>query len=179
MNTDVNYPAPAPIYLSLGTNLGQRLNNLQCAVRGLVAAGLRLEAASGLYESAPWGVTDQPTFFNVALHMTTTLTPRQLLQQCQKTEVDCGRRPGLRWGPRLIDIDILLYADLEWDEPDLQIPHARLQQRYFMLAPLAEVYSKDQLPCGLSLARLLERNARQEVQRVMGPGWLTAEEVRR
>ena len=129
-------------YLGLGGNLGDRLAALTEALALLDAApGMRRIACSSVYETAPWGVTDQPRFLNLVAGFETTLSPADLLATCQSVESTVGRTATYRWGPRLIDVDILLYGDqvVDSSEPDLQIPHPRMTQRAFVLVPLAEI----------------------------------------
>ena len=126
------------VFLALGSNLGQRHKNLQQAV---VALGdfLTIQAVSPVYETAPWGKTDQPDFLNFCLQATTTLDPLSLLTSCKTAETQLGRTPSEHWGPRLIDIDIIFYNDLVLESEKLTIPHPRLSERAFVLAPLADL----------------------------------------
>ena len=127
-------------HLGLGTNLGDRWTNLREALRLLSSSpGLRLLRCSQAYETEPWGVTEQPRFLNCVAEVAATLEPEALLTRCQAVEQEVGRVPGPRWGPRLIDVDILLYGSQVVDLPDLEIPHPRLHLRAFALVPLAEV----------------------------------------
>ncbi len=126
------------VYLSLGSNLGDREQNLRGAVAAL-KQHLEVEAVSSWYETEPVGITDQPGFLNLALAAATRLDPPELLGLAKRIEEQIGRRPTYRWGPRLIDIDILLYADRVVEGPDLTIPHRELAHRAFVLVPLAEV----------------------------------------
>jgi dihydropteroate synthase/2-amino-4-hydroxy-6-hydroxymethyldihydropteridine diphosphokinase len=126
-------------YLSLGSNLGDRLQNLRDAVAALERAGVLLLDLSPVYETAPWGLTDQPPFLNMAVAARTSLEPRALLRLLQQIERDLGRLPAERWGPRLIDIDLLFYDDLVIEEADLVVPHPRLHERAFVLVPLVEI----------------------------------------
>lgn len=126
------------VYLSLGSNLGDREQNLRAAVAALKQQ-LEVEAVSSWYETEPVGNIDQPGFLNLALVATTSLDPPELLGLAKRIEEQIGRRPTYRWGPRLIDIDILLYADRVVEGPDLTIPHRELAHRAFVLVPLAEV----------------------------------------
>ncbi|MEW5986242.1 MAG: 2-amino-4-hydroxy-6-hydroxymethyldihydropteridine diphosphokinase [Chloroflexota bacterium] len=128
----------ARIYLSLGTNMGDRLTHLRRAAQGLQSI-VTVEAVSPIYETKPWGLADQPDFLNLCVAATTTLAPRPLLAALKNLEVQLGRRPGLRWGPRQIDIDILFYDDLIVQEEGLTIPHPHLAERAFVLAPLADI----------------------------------------
>ena len=126
------------VYLSLGTNLGSRHNNLQDAVDALgkVAA---IEAISPIYETAPWGLTDQPTFLNICLKAKTLLDPEALLITCQEIERQFGRVQLVKWGPRLIDIDLIYFNDQIVDDDNLIVPHPQIDQRAFVLAPLADI----------------------------------------
>ena len=127
-------------YLGLGTNLGDRRANLRDALRLLAAeAGLRLLRCSQVYETEPWGVTEQPRFLNCVAEVASTLEPEPLLARCKEVEERLGRVPGTRWGPRLIDVDILLYGAQVVELPHLEIPHPRLHLRAFALVPLAEL----------------------------------------
>jgi 2-amino-4-hydroxy-6-hydroxymethyldihydropteridine diphosphokinase len=129
---------PATIYLALGSNIGDRFVNLQAAIAALPDT-VTVLAQSPVYETPPWGFIDQPAFLNMALKGETTLGPLELLKQLKILETRLGRLPAVRWGPRLIDIDILFYADLVLDIPGLVIPHPRLQDRAFVLVPLANL----------------------------------------
>ena len=127
-------------YLGLGTNLGDRQKNLARAVKRLNAKpDLAVVRTSGIYETSPWGLTEQPDFLNMVAEITTSLSPQELLDRIKDLERELGRKHGPRFGPRLIDVDILLYGDLSLDEPELQIPHPQLHLRAFALAPLAEL----------------------------------------
>ena len=131
-------------HLGLGTNLGDRTGNLRKALELLTAqlsaqSGLRLLRCSQVYETEPWGVADQPPFLNCVAEISTTLDPEGLLAVCKEVERQMGRQPGLRWGPRPIDIDVLLFGDLIVRLPHLEIPHPRLHLRAFALIPLAEL----------------------------------------
>jgi len=126
------------VTLALGTNLGDRSANLRAALAGL-APDVNVLAESPVYETPPWGLTDQPAFLNMVVRGATALAPRALLARLKALETELGRRPGIRWGPRLIDLDILFYDDLVLDEPGLVVPHPRLQERAFVLVPLADV----------------------------------------
>jgi 2-amino-4-hydroxy-6-hydroxymethyldihydropteridine diphosphokinase len=140
-------------YLSLGSNLGDREGYLRSAAASLHAlprtSAVRL---SSVYETAPVGLTDQPAFLNMVVELRTRLTARELLRACQKIESELGRTRDLRWGPRTIDLDILLYGDLTCAEDDLQVPHPRMLEREFVLVPLAEIAPNLILPDGHSAA---------------------------
>ena len=127
-------------YLGLGTNMEDREANLGKALDLLSEeSGLRLLRRSRIYETEPWGVADQPRFLNSVAEVATRLAPETLLAVCKDVEGRIGRQPGIRWGPRLIDVDILLYGNLVVRLPHLEIPHPRLHIRAFALVPLAEL----------------------------------------
>ncbi len=126
------------IFLALGTNLGDRLANLRAALRSL-APDVEPVSVSRIFETPPWGFTAQPAFLNMAVQATTTLGPESLLRKLKQTEVELGREQTFRYGPRLIDLDILFYDDLILDTPGLVIPHPRLHERAFVLVPLADI----------------------------------------
>ncbi len=126
------------IYLGLGTNIGNRTANLQAALTGL-AGNLHVTAVSPIYETAPWGITDQPDFLNMCLTAETDLSPHELLALLKSLEKEIGRVPGERWGPRLIDIDLLFYANQIIDTEKLKLPHPELPERAFVLCPLADI----------------------------------------
>jgi 2-amino-4-hydroxy-6-hydroxymethyldihydropteridine diphosphokinase len=129
-------------YVGLGSNLGDREALVRRAAELIGAARL-----SSLYETEPWGYVDQPRFVNAAAEVETSLPPRQLLDFLLDVERRLGReRVGHRWGPRTIDLDLLLYGDAEVDEPGLQIPHPRLLEREFALRPLAELVPVQKIP---------------------------------
>ncbi len=127
-------------YLGLGSNLGDRQDNLAQALKGLDAGpNLTVLRTSGIYETDPWGLTEQPDFLNMAAEVSTALSPHELLVLVKSLERESGRVAGPRFGPRLIDVDILLYGNSVVDDPGLQIPHANLHLRAFALVPLAEL----------------------------------------
>jgi 2-amino-4-hydroxy-6-hydroxymethyldihydropteridine diphosphokinase len=125
------------LYLSLGTNLGNRLANLQNAIKSL-PPDVSPVVQSSIYESEPWGYSDQPAFLNQVISANTNLEPSALLAFLKDTEVRLGRQETFRFGPRLIDLDILFYDDLVLETPSLTIPHPRIAERAFILIPLAE-----------------------------------------
>jgi 2-amino-4-hydroxy-6-hydroxymethyldihydropteridine diphosphokinase len=127
------------VYIGIGSNVGEREENCLKAVRLLEENGVKITRRSALYETEPWGVTDQPRFINMAVASETDLSPRGLLLLLKRIEGDMGRRRGVKWGPRLIDLDILLYNDLVMEESDLAIPHPMMHRRHFVLKPLAEI----------------------------------------
>jgi BirA family transcriptional regulator, biotin operon repressor / biotin---[acetyl-CoA-carboxylase] ligase len=138
-------------YLSLGSNEGDRAGYLREAIRRLESSDVRVTGQSPVYESIPWGRTGQPTFLNQAVSVETTLDPRGLLDRVHVVEAALGRARAERWGPRTIDIDILLYDDATVHDPDLVIPHPELNARAFVLVPLAELAPGLQLPDGAAV----------------------------
>src|SRR5215211_5826641 len=126
------------VYFGLGSNLGDRAAQLAAAVRGLAVEGVAVRRCSPLYESAPVGPPDQPWYLNAVLEAVTSLAPRELLAAAKAVEAAVGRRPGRRWGPRVVDVDILLYGEQQLDERDpwLTIPHPQMWRRRFVLLPL-------------------------------------------
>jgi len=129
---------PHKIYLGLGSNLGDRQATLDAAVAAL-APSVRLLHRSAIYETAPWGYTDQPAFLNQVLEAETDFEPKDLLALLKATEKQLGRQTRFRNGPREIDIDILLIDDLVLNEDRLRVPHPGLHERAFILTPLADV----------------------------------------
>lgn len=125
-------------YLALGTNLGDRPGNLQAAIAALFPEVMVL-ASSPVYETQPWGLTDQPNFLNMVVSGKTHLAPLALLKYLKDLETQLGRVPSFRYGPRKIDIDILFYDDIIYKTPELIIPHPNLHERAFVLAPLADL----------------------------------------
>jgi 2-amino-4-hydroxy-6-hydroxymethyldihydropteridine diphosphokinase len=125
-------------YIGLGSNDGDPIANVEGGFGELTRVG-RMVRRSSLYRARPWGKTDQPDFVNAAALLETALAPRPLLEALKAAEIRLGRTPGERWGPRVIDLDILTYDDLEIDEPGLHVPHRGLYERAFVLVPLAEL----------------------------------------
>jgi 2-amino-4-hydroxy-6-hydroxymethyldihydropteridine diphosphokinase len=127
------------VYLGLGSNLGTRRRNLSAARRRLRERGVRILRQSTVMETEPWGVTDQPKFLNQVLEAEWDGTARQLLKIAKHIEREGGRRPARRWGPRAIDVDVLLFGDERVTMPDLVIPHPRIAERPFVLEALDEL----------------------------------------
>jgi 2-amino-4-hydroxy-6-hydroxymethyldihydropteridine diphosphokinase len=126
------------VYLALGTNLGDRMENLRRAIAAL-SPSVKVTALSSVYETPPWGYADQPAFLNMALAAETDLEPLALITFLKKLETELGRETTFRNGPRLIDMDILFYDDLVFNQDDLVIPHPRLHERAFVLVPLNDI----------------------------------------
>jgi 2-amino-4-hydroxy-6-hydroxymethyldihydropteridine diphosphokinase len=138
--------------IGIGSNVGDAAAAVRSAFVRLAELGT-VRARSPLYRSAPWGVTDQDPFVNAAAMLDTELRPRDLLAALKRIETEEGRVATYRWGPRVLDLDILTYGDQRVDEPDLIIPHPRLHERAFALVPLADIDARfaaqrDALPPG-------------------------------
>jgi 2-amino-4-hydroxy-6-hydroxymethyldihydropteridine diphosphokinase len=127
------------VYLGLGSNLGSRLRNLSGARRRLRERGFRILRQSRVIETEPWGVKDQPWFLNQVVEGEWLGTPRQLLRVAKEVEREGGRQATERWGPRVIDIDILMFGKERISRPDLVIPHPRIAERPFVQRSLAEL----------------------------------------
>jgi 2-amino-4-hydroxy-6-hydroxymethyldihydropteridine diphosphokinase len=152
------------VYLSLGANLGDRLDQLRQALRRLHSWG-SVEKVSPCYETKPVGYKDQPDFLNLACLFTTELLPHELLKNLKLAEQQMGRQPGFRNAPRPIDIDILLFDDLVLDSPELIIPHPRMSERAFVLAPLADIAPEMIHPVfHLAVGEMLQRADRQGIK---------------
>jgi len=127
-------------YVGLGANLGPREITLLRAVDLLAETeGVEVRAVSQLRETEPVGVVDQPLFLNGAVVLDTSLSPRELLHRLLEIERELGRVRDVRWGPRVVDLDLLVYGDRQINEPGLRVPHSRLHERRFALEPLAEL----------------------------------------
>lgn len=128
-------------YIGIGSNVGDRATFCRKVVDAIAAAtGINVTGVSSLYETAPVGGPPQRSFVNVVVRVETVLDPRELLEACKQIEHRLGREPSdIRWGPRVADLDILLYGNEKVSEPDLEIPHPRLKERRFALVPLLEI----------------------------------------
>ncbi len=158
--------------LGLGSNLGDRVRNLERALEGL-RRHVALEAVSSVYETEPVGVRDQPWFLNLVCVGTTRLVPTALLEFVHELEAELGRTRRERWGARTIDIDILAYDDRVVREAELEIPHPRMAERAFVLEPLAEIAPGWRHPelgrTALELREALAGGAAEEVRLYGGP----------
>ena len=131
---------PRAVYLSLGANLGNRRKTLREAVRRLGAAEhIKIHSVSSVYETEPWGKTDQPRFLNLAVALATTLAPEELLALTQGVENELGRVRHEHWGARTIDIDLLQFEGEQRNTPELTLPHPYMTERAFVIVPLAEI----------------------------------------
>ena len=126
------------VYLALGSNMGNRMNNLKAAISNLTPQ-MNVKQKSSVYETPPWGFTEQAAFLNQVVNAETYLKPEALLAHLKRLESALGRVPSFTNGPRLIDIDILFYDEMVIYTPPLVVPHPRLHERAFVLVPLAEI----------------------------------------
>lgn len=140
-------------YLGLGSNVGRRERNLSAARRRLRQKGARILRQSRVLETEPWGVTDQPRFLNQVVEVDWRGSPRSLLKVAKAVEREGGRRPTRRWGPRVIDVDILLFGTEHVDRPDLRIPHPRIAERSFVMEGLQELGAGGVIAPGIALRK--------------------------
>ncbi|MFI2380111.1 2-amino-4-hydroxy-6-hydroxymethyldihydropteridine diphosphokinase [Streptomyces sp. NPDC018964] len=163
---DTTLHNPKRAVVSLGANLGNRLETLQGAVDALEdTPGIRVKAVSPVYETEPWGVEpgSQPSYFNAVVVLKTTLPPSSLLERAHAVEEAFHRVRDERWGPRTLDVDIVSYADLHSDDPHLTLPHPRAHERAFVLAPWHDVDPEAELPGRGPVADLLDAVTREGV----------------
>lgn len=157
------------VLLSLGSNMGNRTVNLEVAVQALDRLeGVTVGAVSNTYETEAWGDPGQPGFLNLAVEIETAIEPLELLNAVKKIERDGGRRPAPHWGPRVLDIDIILWGAAVMSTPELTVPHSEFRNRAFVLRPLAEIAGHAVDPVsGLTVSELAARpEARGRVERV-------------
>lgn len=160
----------AIVYLGLGSNLGDRAQYLVRACQTLQQhPAITVQAVSSLYHTAPVGLTDQGWFLNAVAQLQTTLAPHALLAVTQATEQRLGRVPTVRWGPRVLDLDLLLYDAVQVQTPTLTIPHVALGERRFALVPLLELAPAAQLPSGVYLRDLLDALPAPDAVQWIGP----------
>jgi 2-amino-4-hydroxy-6-hydroxymethyldihydropteridine diphosphokinase len=156
------------VYLSLGSNVGDRTKNLRDAIAALRKAGINVTHISSMYETEPVDYLDQPWFVNLAVEAETELAPSALLEILRGIETQMGSKKLITKGPRLIDMDILLYGNEVIDTPELQVPHPRLHLRRFVLEPLAELAPNVRHPIsGLSVSEMLTRTPDKSAVRVV------------
>jgi 2-amino-4-hydroxy-6-hydroxymethyldihydropteridine diphosphokinase len=145
------------VFIALGSNLGDRSSNLEAALEALPPS-VRILLRSPIYETEPWGRTDQPVFLNQVIQAETDLPPQDLLVYLKRLEEQLGRQPTYQYGPRKIDLDILLYDDLVLETPTLTIPHPRMAERAFVLTPLADLAPDLIHPVlGITISEMLSR----------------------
>lgn len=162
------------VYLGLGSNLGNRLRNLQVGLR-LLAPAATVQEVSSLYESEPVGPTGQQPYWNAVAAVETGLPPRALLALLKRVERQVGRRPGSVWDSRPLDLDILLAGAIRLDEPGLTVPHPRLAERPFVLVPLADIAPHLAHPVlGRTVADLRAAIGDRGLRRIAGPEWVYA-----
>jgi 2-amino-4-hydroxy-6-hydroxymethyldihydropteridine diphosphokinase len=156
------------VYIALGTNLDDRPANLQAALLALPPEVDVVERSS-IYETPPWGVVEQPSFLNQVVRAETHLAPEELLVYLKQLEIRLGRQPAERYGPRLIDLDILFYDDQVLETDMLAIPHPRLRGRAFVLVPMAELAPNLVHPVlGMSITQLASEVDTQGIRKVNG-----------
>jgi 2-amino-4-hydroxy-6-hydroxymethyldihydropteridine diphosphokinase len=157
------------VYIGLGSNLGDRAENLRKARERIEASGVRIRRGSSLYETEPREMLDQPWFLNQAIEAETTLFPRQLLARLLRIEREMGRVRATPKGPRIIDLDILLFGNAVVHAAGLEIPHPRLSERRFVLEPLAELDPDLRPPRGRrTVQEMLAEVMDQPVRRFVG-----------
>ena len=161
-----------PAYVALGSNLADPIRQVQAAFAALDGLpGSQLIARSGLWRSRPMGPQDQPEFVNAVMGLLTTLGPRELLEAMQAIERNMGRTPPVeRWGPRVIDLDLVVYSDERRDEPGLTLPHPGLHQRNFVLYPLAEFAAELWVPGLARVCRLRDQVSPEGIERLAARG---------
>lgn len=157
-------------FVGLGGNMGDPVAQIKAALSALDRSPqTRLIRHSGFYRTPPWGITEQAEFVNAVAEIETALSPRQLLQALLRIEVEAGRVRGeQRWGPRLIDLDLLLYGDARIDEEDLHVPHPRMLGRAFVMVPLAELEPSLSLPDHGPVNELLDALDQSQCIRLSG-----------
>lgn len=144
------------ILLGLGSNLGEREKNLERALMLLEEDGsIWIDIVSSIYETTPFGVTDQPDFLNMAARVKTGLSPMDLLKKCLTVENEMGRIRTRHWGPRVIDIDLLVYHNIQMNQESLTLPHPGIANRPFVLIPLQDIAGQLALPEGREVAELI------------------------
>ena len=177
MSSEGNGPAPAGrprpaiggsrVTIALGSNLGNRLENLQGGIDALFdAPGLALVAVSPVYQTAPVGGPQQPDYLNAVLIATTTLPAHAVLERCQGVEAVFGRVRDQVWGPRTLDLDIIVYGDVVSDDPELTLPHPRAHERAFVLAPWHDIDPAAEVPGWGRVPDLLAKLGPADVRRL-------------
>jgi 2-amino-4-hydroxy-6-hydroxymethyldihydropteridine diphosphokinase len=155
------------VTIALGSNLGQRLENLQGGLDALFdAPGLALVAVSPVYQTAPVGGPQQPDYLNAVLIATTTLPAHAVLERCQGVEAVFGRVRDEAWGPRTLDLDIIVYGDVVSDDPELTLPHPRAHERAFVLAPWHAIDPDAEIPSWGQVSDLLAKVGSADIQRL-------------
>lgn len=156
MTKSADTPSPVRAYLALGSNIGDKIEHLRDAVAAIGALPqTRVIARSAIYRTPPWGKTDQDWFANAVISVETALSPRALLDACLAIEIEQGRIRLERWGPRVIDIDVLIHGETRMATDHLTLPHPAMQDRAFVLIPLAEI-APDLMLDGMPIAGRLK-----------------------
>jgi 2-amino-4-hydroxy-6-hydroxymethyldihydropteridine diphosphokinase len=159
-------------YIGIGSNLGDRLANVAAGIDAIAQLpDTRVAAVSRAYESEPWGPAGQPQYVNAVVHVTTDLYADQLLALLKDAEQQLGREPSERFGPRVIDFDILLFGDEEWDSDELKVPHPRMAEREFVIRPLLEIAPDVRYPDGSPVTAEGAREGRITDELGAVPGW--------
>jgi dihydroneopterin aldolase/2-amino-4-hydroxy-6-hydroxymethyldihydropteridine diphosphokinase len=150
------------VYIGIGSNIGNRQKNCLRAIELLEKRGVIIKERSSMYETEPWGIKDQPKFINMVVEIETVLNPNELLRILKDVEKKVGRKESLKWGPRIIDLDILLVDDIILNEDNLKIPHPLMHKRDFVLQPLCEIAPDIKHPLlKLSINELLQKLLRK------------------
>ncbi len=147
------------VYIGIGSNLGDRINNCKQAISLLREEGIVVQKESSVYETEPWGLKEQPLFINIAVEAETEMEPFDLLRALKNIEKKMGRKETFHWGPRIIDLDILLYDNMIINNKELSIPHKNMHERYFVLKPLSEIAGEIKHP-------VLQVNIKELLQRI-------------
>ncbi len=158
------------VYLGLGSNMGSRRLNIEKAIKAIgEVEGISVTKASSFYETEPWGEIDQEKFINAVIEIITDWSPEKLLKKLQEIEIKMGRQRLEKWGPRNIDIDILLFGDEVLDGQELTVPHPYMRERLFVLIPLEEINSAIKFPDdGMDIKEVLIRaKAREGNQKII------------
>ncbi|OHE57396.1 MAG: 2-amino-4-hydroxy-6-hydroxymethyldihydropteridine diphosphokinase [Thermodesulfovibrio sp. RBG_19FT_COMBO_42_12] len=145
-------------YIGIGSNLGDREKNCLHAIELLQKKVITVKKRSSLYETEPWGLKDQPYFINMVIEIETALEPKELLRLLKDMEREMGRKESSKWGPRRIDLDILLFDDIILNEDTLKIPHPLMHERDFVLRPLCEIAPEKRHPVlNLTMEELMQK----------------------
>ncbi len=147
------------VYAGLGSNLGNKRENILRAIDRIDAyEEICIKEKSGFYDTAPVGCSPQPDYVNCVIGLETEIEPQTLLKEFKKIEIELGRKSGVRWGPRVVDLDIILFGDRIVNDHNLKIPHERMHERVFVLEPLCEISPDIKHPVsGISISELLEK----------------------
>ncbi len=160
------------MFLGLGSNLGDRLANLSAAVDLLASApGVCVTEVSSLYVTSPVGMTDQPDFYNAVVSIKTNLAPHDILAVCMEIETSLGRERTIHWGPRILDVDVLLIEGIEVHTDTLIVPHPRLMERAFVLVPLAQIAPDVVLADGNTVEQAVKSITGQRVDPLWESDW--------